>query len=147
MDVSDRAAMRSARLDVGPARDHATLAFAGGRRPPRRHRRRVGARRGGRRAPQRHRVLALSAATAAPDALVFGTQVGAHSVDYSRVPRILPEVVDGGEFDLAGGRGDPIDGVGKIDPRRARRAPSDDTHLYRTLSRPLLRHGRLPDPP
>ena len=84
-------------------------------------------------------------ATAAPDALVFGTQVGAHSVDYSRV-LARPEVVDGGEFDLAAVMVTEIDGVGKIEPGALGALPPNDNHLYATLSRPLLRHGRLPDP-
>lgn len=84
-------------------------------------------------------------ATAAPDALVFGTQVGAHSVDYSRV-LALPEVVDGGEFDLAAVMVADIDGVGKIEPGKLGALPPNDSHLYNTLAQPLLRHGRLPDP-
>ena len=40
------------------------------------------------------------AATASPDAIVFGTQVGAHHVDYSPVIR-LPEVQAAGEFALS----------------------------------------------
>ncbi|HEX2701174.1 MAG TPA: FtsX-like permease family protein [Acidimicrobiales bacterium] len=76
------------------------------------------------------------AATAAPDALVFATQVGIEDQDYSAVLD-LPEVVDGGTFNLA-----PV-GI-KEHPMGAL-APGDD-HLYRTLSRPLLVDGRLPDP-
>src|SRR5438067_9503688 len=38
-------------------------------------------------------------ATAAPDALVFGTQVGLFDADYSPVLK-LPEVIDGGTFAL-----------------------------------------------
>src|SRR3954469_3372683 len=38
-------------------------------------------------------------ATAAPDALVFGTQVGLFDLDYAPVMK-LPEVVDGGTFVL-----------------------------------------------
>jgi hypothetical protein len=79
------------------------------------------------------------AATGAPDALVFGTQVGGHHVDYGPVRR-LPEVADAGEFALAGvfvrgvGRG----ALGALAPA--------DAHLYRTISRPLLESGRLPNP-
>src|SRR4051812_38114436 len=40
------------------------------------------------------------AATAAPDALVFGTQVGIHDADYTPVVK-LPEVVDAGTFVLS----------------------------------------------
>src|SRR4051794_34063573 len=75
-------------------------------------------------------------ATAAPDALVFGTQVGIHDADYTPVLR-LPEVVDGGVFVLT-----PValreHAIGGL-------APGDD-RLYRTISRPLLADGRLPDP-
>src|SRR5438874_6696803 len=39
-------------------------------------------------------------ATAAPDAIVFGTQVGQENTDYSPVMK-LPEVVAGGQFELA----------------------------------------------
>jgi ABC-type lipoprotein release transport system permease subunit len=85
------------------------------------------------------------AATAAPDAIVFGTQVGAGSVDYSRVMK-LPEVVDGGSFDLASVVITHIDGYGKVPVGDLGALVPDDQHLYRTLSRPLLRHGRLPDP-
>jgi hypothetical protein len=84
-------------------------------------------------------------ATAAPDAVVFGTQVGAEDVDYSRVLQ-LPEVLDGGTFELAGVTVTNIDGVGKLEPGALGALVPGDTHLYRTLSRPLLRQGRLPDP-
>lgn len=83
--------------------------------------------------------------TAAPDAVVFGTQVGASDVDYSGVLK-LPEVIDGGMFELAGVTVTNIDGVGKLKPGALGALPPGDTHLYRTLSRPLLRHGRLPNP-
>ncbi|HEY3724984.1 MAG TPA: FtsX-like permease family protein [Acidimicrobiia bacterium] len=77
------------------------------------------------------------AATAAPDEVVFGTQVGSQDADYSVVAR-LPEVADSGSFNLAS--------IGLAGyPRLSTLAPSD-SHLYRTLSRPLLRDGRLPDP-
>jgi ABC-type lipoprotein release transport system permease subunit len=79
------------------------------------------------------------AATGAPDALVFGTQVGGHRVDYTPVKR-LPEVADAGEFALAGIF---VSSVGK--GQLGALAPAD-SHLYRTLSRPLLEAGRLPDP-
>ena len=84
-------------------------------------------------------------ATAAPDAILFGTQVGAENADYSRVLH-LPEVIDGGAFDLAGVFISHIDGVGKIPIGQLGSLVPNDTHLYRTLSRPLLRSGRLPDP-
>src|SRR4051794_9928293 len=81
------------------------------------------------------------AATAAPDAIVFGTQgvqdpEGFLHLDYSRVLQ-LPEVVDGGTFTLT-----PV-GVAK--PGLGGLPPGDD-HLYRTLAKPLLVSGRLPDP-
>jgi ABC-type lipoprotein release transport system permease subunit len=85
------------------------------------------------------------AATAAPDAIVFGTQVGAHGVDYSRVLE-LPEVVDAGVFELAAVSLTHIDGVGDINLGAVGSLPPGDAHLYRTLARPLLRSGRLPDP-
>jgi ABC-type lipoprotein release transport system permease subunit len=81
------------------------------------------------------------AATASPDAIVFGTQVGAHHVDYSRVIR-LPEVEAAGQFALSpifvrghSVRGQPLGAL----------APAD-TQLYRTVARPLLTAGRLPNP-
>lgn len=79
------------------------------------------------------------ASTVAPDALVFGTQVGGHDVDYTPVKR-LPEVADAGEFALAGIFVSSVGGghLGALAPA--------DSHLYRTLSRPLLESGRLPDP-
>ncbi|HET7489669.1 MAG TPA: ABC transporter permease [Acidimicrobiales bacterium] len=75
-------------------------------------------------------------ATDAPDALVFATQLGVVDQDYSAVRR-LPEVVDAGMFELAP--------VGLERPKIGTLAPGDD-HLYRTLARPLLVAGRLPDP-
>src|SRR5437762_8174045 len=39
-------------------------------------------------------------ATVAPDAIVFGTQVGQENTDYTPVMK-LPEVVAGGQFELA----------------------------------------------
>jgi ABC-type lipoprotein release transport system permease subunit len=75
-------------------------------------------------------------ATAAPDAILFGTQVGIENADYTPV-LALPEVVDGGLFALT-----PVGvtkpGIGGLQP--------GDFHLYRTLSRPLLVEGRLPNP-
>ncbi|MDQ1402657.1 MAG: putative transport system permease protein, partial [Actinomycetota bacterium] len=76
-------------------------------------------------------------ATASPDAIVFGTQVGFTDVDYTAVRR-LPEVLDSGTFTLS-----PI--ALKGFPKLGSLAPGD-AHLYRTLSRPSLLHGRLPDP-
>jgi ABC-type lipoprotein release transport system permease subunit len=75
-------------------------------------------------------------ATAAPDAIVFGTQVGQHDTDYTPVLK-LPEVVAGGTFELAQ--------VGIKEHRLGSLPPGDD-QLYRTVSRPLLVHGHLPDP-
>ena len=75
-------------------------------------------------------------ATAAPDAIVFGTQVGLFDANYAPVLK-LPEVVDAGTFTLS-----PI---GIKEHQFGTLAPAD-SHLYRTLSRPLLVHGRLPDP-
>ncbi len=81
------------------------------------------------------------AATASPDAIVFGTQVGGENVDYSPVEQ-LPEVAAAGRFALAAiviaghdVKGQPI---GTLAPA--------DTRLYRTAARPLLEAGRLPDP-
>jgi ABC-type lipoprotein release transport system permease subunit len=78
------------------------------------------------------------AATAAPDAIVFGTQVGIHDADYTPVMK-LPEVIDGGTFNLA-----PI-GIKEVPEADGSLAPGD-THLYNTLARPLVREGRLPNP-
>src|SRR4051795_4793291 len=80
-------------------------------------------------------------ATAAPDAIVFGTQTIQDPdqilhIDYSPIKR-LPEVVDAGTFTLAP-VGVPKPPMGSLQP--------GDTHLFRTLSRPLLKAGRLPDP-
>src|SRR3954452_23558714 len=76
------------------------------------------------------------AATAAPDAIVFGTQAiqdptEIFKIDYAPVLR-LPEVVDGGTFTLTP--------VAIADPLVTGLQPGDD-HLYRTLSRPLLVSG------
>jgi hypothetical protein len=75
-------------------------------------------------------------ATAASDAIVFTTQVGVLDPDFAPVRR-LPEVVESGQFGLA-----PI---GVKEWNIGTLAPVDD-HLYRTINRPLLRAGRLPDP-
>lgn len=77
------------------------------------------------------------AATAAPDALVFGTQVGKNDLDYSPVSR-LPEVQDAGMFELAAMGLREYPDIGALAP--------GDSRLYRTFARPLLRAGRLPDP-
>lgn len=74
-------------------------------------------------------------ATGRSDAIVFGTLLGM-AVDYTPV-RTLPEVEDAGEFVLA-----PI---GLKDLGAGQLGPNDD-HLYRTINRPLLVAGRLPDP-
>jgi ABC-type lipoprotein release transport system permease subunit len=84
-------------------------------------------------------------ATAAPDAVVFGTQVGAEGTDYSRVLK-LPEVVAGGSFDLAAVVITHIDGSGNVPIGSLGSLPPNDADLYRTVARPLLRHGRLPNP-
>jgi hypothetical protein len=75
-------------------------------------------------------------ATAAPDAIVFATQIGIHDQDYSAVAA-LPEVLDAGAFTLA-----PIG----IEGHLVETLPPGDDHLVQTLSQPLLVHGRLPDP-
>lgn len=84
-------------------------------------------------------------ATGAPDAIVFGTQVGLFNADYTPVIQ-LPEVVDAGTFSL-GPMGVIIDGVeiGSLAPGGGFE-PEPDDHLYRTISRPLIAEGRLPDP-
>jgi ABC-type lipoprotein release transport system permease subunit len=75
------------------------------------------------------------AATNAPDAIVFGTQVQIDApVDYAPV-LALPEVLDAGKFNLA-----PV----AIKEHEIGGLPTDDAHLYRTLAKPLLRSGRLP---
>lgn len=76
-------------------------------------------------------------ATAAPDAIIFPTQVNVEDANFTKVLR-LPEVVDGGAFALAPIAVKELPEVGDLAPV--------DTHLYRTLSRPLVRAGRLPDP-
>jgi ABC-type lipoprotein release transport system permease subunit len=76
------------------------------------------------------------AATNAPDAIVFATQVGVFPADYSKV-RELPEVVAAGEFVL------PYVSIRQIPGGSL--APADD-QLYRTVAKPLVREGRLPDP-
>jgi hypothetical protein len=75
--------------------------------------------------------------TSAPDALVFGTQVGFDDIDYTPVAH-LPEVLDSGTFTLSPIALKGFDQLGTLAP--------GDTHLYRTLARPSLVHGRLPDP-
>ena len=79
----------------------------------------------------------FQAHTAAPDAIVFGTQVGAFDADYGPV-KDLPEVVDAGEFALASLALKGYPKLGALAP--------GDRRLYRTLARPLLSAGRLPDP-
>ncbi len=74
--------------------------------------------------------------TNAPDVLVFATQVGIFDQDYSAVQQ-LPEVLAAGVFTLAP--------VGIDEHLMETLAPGDD-QLYRTVSRPLLLNGRLPDP-
>jgi ABC-type lipoprotein release transport system permease subunit len=84
-------------------------------------------------------------ATAAPDAIVFATQVGIFDADYTPVID-LPEVVDAATFSLAP-MGVVIDGVeiGGFVPGGGYE-PEPDDRLFRTVSRPLLDEGRLPDP-
>lgn len=75
-------------------------------------------------------------ATAAPDAILFPTLLGITDQDYGAVVA-LPEVESAGTFLLAPmGVGEPAIGT----------LPPGDDQLYRTLSRPLLVRGRLPDP-
>src|SRR5205085_307495 len=75
-------------------------------------------------------------ATGRADAIVFATLL-AISADYTEL-RPLPEVVDAGEFTLTNGgvEGQPTLGA----------LPPNDDRLYRTIARPLLVEGRLPDP-
>ena len=75
-------------------------------------------------------------ATGRSDAIVFATLIGVMDADYGPVRR-LPEVEDAGEFTLAPIMLDGLD-AGQL-------APNDD-RLYRTINRPLLVAGRLPDP-
>jgi len=75
-------------------------------------------------------------ATLAPDAIVFGTQVGQNDTDYTPVLR-LPEVVAGGQFELAQ--------VGLVGIHIGS-LPPGDTQLYRTVARPLIHQGRMPRP-
>jgi ABC-type lipoprotein release transport system permease subunit len=84
-------------------------------------------------------------ATDAPDAIVFTTQVGVFDADFTPVIE-LPEVVDAGTFSLAP-VGLVVDGVeiGGFAPGGGYE-PEPDDRLFRTLSRPLVSDGRLPDP-
>jgi ABC-type lipoprotein release transport system permease subunit len=75
------------------------------------------------------------AATLAPDAIIFPTQVGIFPADFTDV-RKLPEVVAAGEFVLPYIETKSFGGT---------LAPGDD-QLYRTVARPLLTEGRLPNP-
>ena len=77
-------------------------------------------------------------ATGRSDAVVFATQVGVFGADYSPIRR-LPEVADAGEFLLA-----PV-GIKEAPQGFGSLAPGDD-HLYRSINRPLVVAGRLPDP-
>jgi ABC-type lipoprotein release transport system permease subunit len=76
-------------------------------------------------------------ATGRSDAIVFATLLGIFDADYGPV-RNLPEVEDAGEFALTTAELDGVPGSGTL-------APNDD-RLYRTINRPLLVAGRLPDP-
>ena len=75
-------------------------------------------------------------ATGRADAIVFATLLGIFGADYGPV-RELPEVEDAGEFTLTPMGLDGIQ-IGQLSP--------NDDRLYRTISRPLLVDGRLPDP-
>lgn len=75
-------------------------------------------------------------ATGRSDAIVFATLMGVFDADYTPV-RNLPEVEDAGAFALT-----PV-GLQGIEIGQL--APGDD-RLYRTIDRPLLVDGRLPDP-
>jgi FtsX-like permease family len=76
-------------------------------------------------------------ATAAPTAVIFGTQVGDHNADYGPVKR-LPAVADSGEFNLSA--------IGIKEAPGSAALAASDSHLYNTLARPLLTAGRLPNP-
>jgi ABC-type lipoprotein release transport system permease subunit len=75
-------------------------------------------------------------ATGRADAIVFATLIGVKA-DYTEV-RKLPEVEDAGEFTLTPGGIEDQPTLGAL--------PPNDDRLYRTIARPLLVHGRLPDP-
>ncbi len=76
-------------------------------------------------------------ATGRSDAIVFATLLGIFDADYGPV-RSLPEVEDAGEFALTTAELEGIPGSSPL-------APNDD-RLYRTINRPLLVAGRLPEP-
>src|SRR5438270_2650039 len=74
-------------------------------------------------------------ATAAPHAILFGTQIGLEDgLDYSQVVR-LPEVTAWGLFNLAPVFLKGYDQLGTL-------APGPSGGLYSSLSRPLIRAGR-----
>lgn len=75
-------------------------------------------------------------ATLAPDVIVFATQAGIFDQDYAPV-LALPEILDAGTFTLA-----PI----AIKEFELGALPPGDDRLYRTVARPHLVAGRLPDP-
>jgi ABC-type lipoprotein release transport system permease subunit len=77
------------------------------------------------------------ASTLVGDAIIYATQVNDQHADYSAVLR-LPAVIDGGAFALA-----PIAIRGHDDISSL---PPADDQLFRTVDRPLLVAGRLPDP-
>ena len=73
----------------------------------------------------------------APDAIVFGTQVTfPDNPDYAAVKE-LPEVRRSGAFSLS-----PV----ALEGYELESLPPVDRELYRTIGRPLLEAGRLPDP-
>ena len=76
-------------------------------------------------------------ATGRSDTIVFATIIGVFDADYTPV-RQWPEVEDAGEFTLT-----PVGVEGY--PTLGQLAPNDD-RLYRTINRPVLVSGRLPDP-
>ena len=75
-------------------------------------------------------------ATGRSDAIVFASLAGIFDADYTGI-RNLPEVEEAGEFALAP--------VAAVDPEMGTLPPNDD-RLFRTVNRPLLSAGRLPDP-
>lgn len=77
-------------------------------------------------------------ATGRSDAIVFASLLGIRSPDYTAV-RNLPEVEDAGEFVFA-----PV-GIKEFPGSAGALHPGDD-RLYRTVNRPLVVAGRLPDP-
>ena len=77
-------------------------------------------------------------ATGRSDAIVFASLLGIRFPDYTAVWN-LPEVEDAGEFVFA-----PV-GIKEFPGSAGALHPGDD-RLYRTVNRPLVVAGRLPDP-